>query len=506
MLLDSALIHTLQSIAGPKNVYAQTSLTLTYEQDAGTIAGRPDAVVLLTGPEQVAPLVHCLSEAGAPIVAWGAGTGLTGGAVAARGGVVVSFAALRDIVALDPAGRQAVVEPGVINEQLDWAAAEHGLAYPPDPASGRASTIGGNIAENAGGPRCMKYGVTGNYVLGLEVVLADGSACSFGGPAFDYPEPHLLDVLIGSEGTLALITAARVRLVARPQAACTLMAAFKTPEQAGAVVSEIVRSGLRPASLELLDGIMYGLVERYTQMGLPPGAGALLVGDVEGYAEGLADKVRQLEAIARKYDPLLLRVATDDAERQAIWYARKSASAATALMAPNDYAMDVAIPRSRLPEAFREISRLGVEAGFPVGYLAHAGDGNIHPEILCDLGRAEELERVHALHDRITEFIVGMGGSISGEHGIGLEKQRHLPLMYGPDELATMRDVKEVFDPQGLLNPGKIFSTERPLSSPQPPSLPCEGRERGVTPPREWRLREVTSPFPGREGGGGGGG
>ena len=261
--------------------------------------------------------------------------------------------------------------------------------------------------------------MTANYVLGLETVLADGSLVDWGGPALDVPQLNFLDLLVGCEGTLALMTKARLRLVPQPEAVGTMMAAFKSPEQAGQAVSAIIRSGLRPAALEMMDGLLYSSVERYAHMDLPPGAGALLIADVEGYPESLASKVRTLEETARPYDPLVVRLATSEAEREAIWYARKSAFAATALIAPDDCSMDVVVPRSRLPEAFREISQMGHHAGYQVGYLAHAGDGNIHPEIFCDLREPHALERVHKLHDQIIRYIVGIGGSISGEHGVG---------------------------------------------------------------------------------------
>ncbi len=471
MALSDAARSALGAIVGAANLYTDLAALLTYGRDAGLERGRPDAVALPADAEQVAALVRWAAAQRVPVIGWGAGTGQTGGAVAAHGGLVIAFAAMRRILDLDAADRQAVVEPGVVTSHLDRAARGHGLIYPPDPASDRASSIGGNLAENAGGPRCCKYGVTAHYVLGLRTVLADGRAVAWGGSSLDVPEINFMDVLVGSEGTLALITAARLRLAPRPEAVGTMMASFRSPEQAGKAVSAVIRRGLRPAALEMLDGLLYSSVERSAHMNLAPGAGALLIADVEGAPESLAGKVRALEEAVRPFDPLEVRLATGEAEREAIWYARKSAFAATAWIAPDDCSMDVVVPRSRLPEAFRDIAEMGQAAGYRVGYLAHAGDGNIHPEIFCDLAEPGALERVHALQDRIIRYIVDLGGSISGEHGVGLEKRRHLGLMYGPDELRAMLDVKAVLDPHGLLNPGKIF----PEPAGEPPAPPAAG-------------------------------
>ena len=462
MALSDPARAALREIVGADAVHTDLAALLTYSRDAGLVRGRPEAVVLPVSAEQVSALVRWAAGQGMPVTGWGAGTGQTGGAVAVHGGLVIAFANMRRLLDLDAEGRQALVEPGIITAHLDRAARDQGLIYPPDPASDRASSIGGNVAENAGGPRCCKYGVTSHYVLGLTTVLADGSLVDWGGPALDTPEINFLDVLVGSEGTLALTTAARLRLMPRPEAVGTMMASFRSPEQAGQAVSAIIRSGLRPAALELLDGLLYSSVERSAHMNLAPGAGALLIADVEGFSDSLASNVRRLEEAVRPFDPLEVRLATSETEREAIWYARKSAFAATAWIAPDDCSMDVVVPRSRLPETFRKISQMGHHAGYQVGYLAHAGDGNIHPEIFCDLGEPGALERVHELQDQIIRYIVGIGGSISGEHGVGLEKQRHLGLMYGPDELRAMLDVKAVFDPQDRLNPGKIFPAMLP--------------------------------------------
>jgi glycolate oxidase subunit GlcD len=490
MALSDPARAALREIVGADAVHTDLAALLTYSRDAGLVRGRPEAVVLPVSAEQVSALVRWAAGQGMPVTGWGAGTGQTGGAVAVHGGLVIAFANMRRLLDLDAEGRQALVEPGIITAHLDRAARDQGLIYPPDPASDRASSIGGNVAENAGGPRCCKYGVTSHYVLGLTTVLADGSVVDWGGPALDTPEINFLDVLVGSEGTLALTTAARLRLMPRPEAVGTMMASFRSPEQAGQAVSAIIRSGLRPAALELLDGLLYSSVERSAHMNLAPGAGALLIADVEGFPDSLASNVRRLEEAVRPFDPLEVRLATSETEREAIWYARKSAFAATAWIAPDDCSMDVVVPRSRLPETFRKISQMGHHAGYQVGYLAHAGDGNIHPEIFCDLGEPGALARVHELQDQIIRYIVGIGGSISGEHGVGLEKQRHLGLMYGPDELRAMLEVKTVFDPQDRLNPGKIFPAMLP-ATPAPAALGSHDLDTPLRPTSVRELQEI---------------
>lgn len=473
MALGEKQVAELVAIAGADAVHADTVALLAYGRDASVERGRPDAVVLPQSAEQTAALVRWTAGQGLPVVGWGAGTGQTGGAIAHRGGLILAFRNMRRILDLDAEGGQVLTEPGIITSHLDRAVRECGLLYPPDPASDRASSIGGNLAENAGGPRCCKYGVTAHYVLGLDAVLPGGERVTFGGAAADIPEPNFLDVLVGSEGTLALVTAARLRLVRRAEAAGTLMASFASPEAAAQAVTAIIRRGLRPAALEMLDRLLCECVMRSGAMTLAPGAGALLIAEVEGYGESLPGKLAQMEEAVRAFAPLDVRLAASEAEREAIWYARKSAFAATAWIAPDDVSMDVVVPRSHLPAAFRDISEMGAAAGFQVGYVAHAGDGNIHPEIFCDLHAAGALERVHALQNDIVRYVIALGGSFTGEHGVGLEKRRHMAEMYGPDELAAMRDVKAVFDPADRMNPGKIFPEPAPIPS-APPVAPRE--------------------------------
>ncbi len=490
MALSDPARAALREIAGADAVHTDLAALLTYSRDAGLVRGRPEAVVLPANAEQVAALVRWAAGQGMPVTGWGAGTGQTGGAVAAQGGLVIAFANMRRILDLDAEGRQALVEPGIITAHLDRAARDQGLIYPPDPASDRASSIGGNVAENAGGPRCCKYGVTSHYVLGLKTVLADGSPADWGGPALDTPEINFLDVLVGSEGTLALTTAARLRLVPRPEAVGTMMASFRSPEQAGQAVSAIIRSGLRPAALEMLDGLLYSSVERSAHMNLAPGAGALLIADVEGFPTAWRARC------AGWRRPCDRSTHWRCAWRPARPSVRPSGTRGRARLPPRPGSRPMiarwtsSYPARACPKPSARSRRWASHAGYQVGYLAHAGDGNIHPEIFCDLREPGALERVHELQDQIIRYIVGIGGSISGEHGVGLEKQRHLGLMYGPDELRAMLDVKAVFDPQGRLNPGKIFPEMLPAES-APAALGSHDLDTPLRPTSVPELQEI---------------
>jgi glycolate oxidase subunit GlcD len=457
-MLKEGKLESLEGLLSRGQVFTDPATLMTYEIDAGVDRGMPEGLVFPQSAEDVVQLVRWAKEQNIPLIARGAGTGLSGGAVADRGGIIVEFSRMNHILDLDQAGRSAVLEPAVVNLVLDERVRAQGLYFPPDPASQRASTIGGNVAENSGGPHCFKYGVTSNYVTGLDVVLADGRSMRIGGRALDYPAYDLCGLLTGSEGTLALITAIHVRLVRNPPGVKTMMVAFDSLEQAGAAVSAIISAGLVPATMEMMDRNMVGIVEAYVHAGLPTNAGAVLIIEVDGYPASLEGQIQEVSHLLQTHGGYGLRIAANAEERDKIWYARKSAAGALSRLAPAHYLVDITVPRSRLAETLAEVDKICARYGLRSGHVFHAGDGNLHPLILIMDPQDEKLvEMVHHAGREIVELGISKDGSITGEHGVGIEKRQYMPLMFSEVELATMWDVKQIFDPRGLLNPGKIF-------------------------------------------------
>jgi D-lactate dehydrogenase (cytochrome) len=458
MVLREDQLRSLQTLLPRGQVFTDRASLISYEVDAGMDRGVPEGVVFPRSAEEVARIVRWAAEHAIPLIARGAGTGLSGGAVAERGGIIVEFSHMQRILDIDVHGRSAVVEPAVINLALDEQVKTKGLYFPPDPASQRASTIGGNVAENSGGPHCFKYGVTSNYVIGLDVVLADGRRVRVGGHALDYPEYDLCGLLTGSEGMLALITAITVRLVRNPPAVKTLLAVFDSVEQAGKGVSAIIAAGLVPATMEMMDQKIIQIVEPFAHAGLPTEAQAILIIDVDGYPTSLDRQVEDVTQLLQTHGARDLRISSSAEERNQIWFARKSAAGAIARLAPAYYTVDITVPRSRLTEALFEVNQVCDRYGLRVGYVFHAGDGNLHPLILIpDPEDRDLLERVHSAGREVVEIAVSKGGSLSGEHGVGIEKRQYMSLMFNDAELAAMWDVKEIFDPGNVLNPGKVF-------------------------------------------------
>jgi D-lactate dehydrogenase (cytochrome) len=441
---------------------------IPYELDGSLGHGTPEAVALPSSQEQVISVMRWASEHGVPLVARGAGTGLSGGAVATRGGLILSFARMKRIVEIDEAGRSIVIEPGIVHQVLDEFVKTFGLYYPPDPASGRSATLGGNLAENAGGPHCFKYGVTTNYVTGLNVVLADGRVIRTGGRAYDYPEYDLTGLMVGSEGTLGVITQASLRLMRNIPGVKTLMVVFDSVEQAGEAVSEVISRGLVPGTLEMMDRNMIGIVEAFAHAGLPTDAEALLIIEADGYPASLEPQMDEIIKVMEELKAREWRLAKTAAERDQIWFARKSAFGAIAQISPSYYIVDGTVRRSALAEALRGINRVCAQHDLRVGYVFHAGDGNLHPLLLFDPADADMLRRVLEAGHEIMELCVGMGGTITGEHGVGSEKRKYMPLMFNSDELRAMAEVKEVFDHRYLVNPGKILPDEIPTGGPSP--------------------------------------
>jgi glycolate oxidase subunit GlcD len=457
--LAKPLLADLRRIVGRDAVIADPERLLVYESDGLTSYRYPPrAVVLPVDTEQTAGVLRRLAAAGAPVVPRGAGTGLSGGALALHGAVVVGTARMNRILSIDPESRLARVQPGVINASLTAAARAHGLYYAPDPSSQSACTLGGNVAENSGGPHCLKYGVTSRYVTGLTVVLQDGEVLEIGGAERDPPGYDLVGVMVGSEGCFAMVTEIEARLLPLPEGVETLLAIFDAIEDAGRAVTDIIATGLLPAALEIIDRETIRAVEASIfAAGYPLDAGAALVVEFDGTRAGLEQEAELAAEACRRAGGHDIRRARDEGERAAIWKGRKKAFGAMGRIAPDLLVQDATVPRTRLPEVLGRISEIGRRYRLTVANVFHAGDGNLHPNILFDRQDADELARVEAASREIMKACVEVGGTITGEHGVGVDKRAYMPLVHSPDELSAMAGVKAVFDPSGLLNPDKVI-------------------------------------------------
>jgi glycolate dehydrogenase FAD-linked subunit len=452
------LIADLERAVGAGAVISERARMRTYECD-GLTGHRaiPQAVVLPRTTAEVQAAVRVCHERGIPFVARGAGTGLSGGAVPVAEGIVIGLARMNRILDVDVPNRRVRLQPGVANLDVSRAVAPHGLYYAPDPSSQQVCTIGGNVAENSGGAHCLKYGFTTNHILELEVVLADGEVVRIdrGG------ELDLLGGFVGSEGTLGIATEIVVSVLPGPQRVDTLLAAFETTDAAGEVVSAVIAAGIVPAAIEMMDALTIRAAEAAVGAGLPLEAGAVLLVELDGpeaEVEVATARVRECCAAGLATE---VRVAATEAERAAFWRGRKAAFAAMGRVSPDYYVQDGVVPRTRLPETLRRIGELSREHGLEVGNVFHAGDGNLHPLVLYDGSVAGEAERAEELASAILKACVDAGGSLTGEHGIGLDKACHMPLMYSADDMATMLRLRTAFDPRGLCNPGKAFPTPR---------------------------------------------
>ncbi len=454
---------------GDEGVLWRGSELLPYDAD-GMVLEKfwPDLVVLPTDRAAVAHVLRYASRHGLPVTTRGAGTGLAGGCLAESGGLVLCLARLRRILEIDPLDRLAVVEPGVVNLDLSAAAAAHGLAFAPDPSSQMASTLGGNFSTNAGGPHCLKHGQTHRHVLGATLVLGDGTSLRVGDGRPDGPAREILAAAIGAEGTLAVATELILRLQRRPQSVRTFLAVFASVEEASAAVSDVIASGIVPAALEMLDRLTIEAVEQYVHLGLPPGSGAALLVELEGPEAGMERRAGEIRERCEERGAWSFREAQDDAERALLWKGRKTAFGAMGRLASGFYIMDGVVPRTRLPEVLRRTEEIAARHGVRVANVFHAGDGNLHPNVLFDVDDADQVERGLAASEEILRACVELGGSLTGEHGVGLEKREYMPLLFAPEDLAAMRRIKELFDPRGLLNPHKIFPTGQPPWRPGP--------------------------------------
>ena len=452
------LVAELERAIGADAVISEPAQVRTYECDGLTgHRATPQAVVLPRTTADVQAAVRVCHDRGIPFVARGAGTGLSGGAVPIAEGIVIGLARMNAILEVDVPNRRVRVQPGVANLDVTRAVASHGLYYAPDPSSQQVCTIGGNVAENSGGAHCLKYGFTTNHVLELELVLADGELVRIDRAG----ELDLLGAFVGSEGTLGIATEVVVGVLPRPQRVETLLAAFTSTDTAGEVVSAVIAAGIVPAAIEMMDSLTIRAAEAAVGAGLPLDAGAVLLIELDGPAaevEVALERVRGCCAVGLATE---VRVAATEAERMAFWRGRKAAFAAMGRISPDYYVQDGVVPRTRLPETLRRIGDLSRTHGLEVANVFHAGDGNLHPLVLYDGAVAGESERAAERASAILEACVDAGGSLTGEHGIGLDKACQMPLMYSADDLATMLRLRSAFDPDGLCNPGKAFPTPR---------------------------------------------
>jgi glycolate oxidase len=452
----------LAAVVGPEGVLAEPDELLVYESDGLTIfRHQADLVVFPRSTAEVAACVKLAQAEGLPFVARGAGTGLAGGCLPLEGGLVIALTRMTRILEIDYANQLAVVEPGLVNLHLSQALAPAGFYYAPDPSSQLACTLGGNVANNSGGPHTLKYGVTTNHVLALEVVLPDGEVVWLGSRVRDPQGYDLVGLFVGSEGTFGIATKAVVRIVRRPEAVRTLLAVFDELDQASGTVAAITARGLTPAALEMIDALTIQAVEDAYGAGYPRDAAAALLIELDGVAAGLDEEAAAVEAACRDHGAREVRVARGEVERQLLWKGRKAAFGAYGRISPAYFVMDGVIPRTRLPEVLRRIAAIAAAHGLRVANVFHAGDGNLHPNLLYDPARPGEVERVLAAGAAIMRACVEAGGSISGEHGIGLEKRDFMAWIFSEADLDAMAAVKAVFNPTGRCNPGKVFPTQR---------------------------------------------
>jgi glycolate oxidase len=453
----AGVVRALSNVLGERYVlHSPYDLTL-YEYDASIDRGKPDIVVLPATTEDVAQIVKIAARYRVPVIPRGAGTGLSGGAIPIYGGIVLVFTRMNRVLEIDYTNLRAVVQPGLVNLHLSTALSAQGFYYVPDPSSQRSCTIGGNVGENAGGPHTLIYGVTTNHVLGLEIVTPEGKIVEVGGWTNDTPGYDLTGLLIGSEGTLCIVTRIIVRIVPLPEAVKTMVAVFDTMDDASNTVSEIIASGVIPAAIEMMDQVILQAVEADTHAGYPMDAAAVLLMETEGVRECVAEQIEQIVSICHKHHARVVRIAANEAERQLLWAGRKNAFGAVGRISPEFYVQDGVVPRTKLPYVLRRVSEICNQYGLRVGNVFHAGDGNLHPLILFDTQIPGEVERVRQAGREILEVCAEVGGTITGEHGVGIEKQEEMALIFSDLDLRVMQQVRNAWNPDQLFNPGKLF-------------------------------------------------
>lgn len=455
------IIERLERAVGADAVKHRPVDLMVYEYD-GSVDGAVDtaapmAAVLPTTTEQVADVVRIAKEAGVPIVARGAGTGLSGGAVAQQGGIIVSLTRMDGILEVDPIDRVAMVQPGVINLELSQHVYDRGMFFAPDPSSQKASTIGGNIAENAGGPHCLKYGVTTNHILGLEVVLPDGKVIWLDSAQDGYGGLDLTAAVVGSEGMFGIVTRALVRLTPLPQSVRVMLAAFGSMEDAALAVTNIIATGNLPASLEMMDHLTIQAVEPMYHAGYPMDAAAVLLIEVDGHPLDVDEMSADVRLVCEQAGTTLFKEASDPVQQELLWKGRKMSLASMGRIAPNYYLHDAVVPRSQLVTTLGRVDDISRDYRLPIANVFHAGDGNLHPLMLFDRRERGAIERVLEASHAIVESCISLGGTLSGEHGIGSEKRDFMPLIYNEDDLRAMAGLKHAFDPEARFNPQKVL-------------------------------------------------
>ena len=460
-MIPAAARQKLIDLLGPRGYLDRAEDLALYEYDGSVEKGRPEMVVFPRSTEDVASIVRITGEFGVPIVGRGAGTGLSGGAIPRAGGVIVAFARMNRILEIDLENECALLEPGVVNLDVTLAVQPHGYFYAPDPSSQRACTMGGNVAENAGGPHTLAYGVTTNHVLGLEFVLADGTVAATGGKEAGMPGYDLTGLLTGSEGTMALVTKVIVRLMPKPEMVKTILAIYGDVEDCGNTVAEITARSIVPVAVEMLDGVMLRMVEEATHAGYPMDAAAVLLIELEGMRETVEEQVEQIREVCGACRAREVRVAKTAEERDLLWKGRKNAFGAVGRVSPFYYVQDGVVPRTQIAPTLRVIGEVGAKYGLTISNIFHAGDGNMHPIILFDARKPGDLDKARAAGAEILEYCLSVGGSITGEHGVGMEKNEMMPRQFKPATLAMMGAFKRLFDPENRLNPGKMLPTGR---------------------------------------------
>ena len=451
------LLQRLEAIVGSENVlYSDMDLEL-YSYDASLDRARPDAVVLPASTGEVSRVVALAHEEKIPVIGRGSGTNLTGGTVPVRGGIVIHFSKMNRILEVDIPNRTATVEPGVITLDLQNLVAKKGFIYAPDPASQKVSTLGGNFGENSGGPHCLKYGVTTNHILGAEIVLDDGTVTWIGGKSQDNPGYDLAGLLVGSEGTLGIATKMILRLIRAPEAVKTMLAIYDSIEDGANTVSAIIAEGIVPATLEMMDNKVIQAVEASVHAGYPIDAAAVLIIELDGMRDGMERQSDKIVEICKRHNVREIRVAKDDAERANLWAGRKGAFGAVARLRPSYLCCDGTVPRTRIPEALALVMEVGKKYDLPIGNVFHAGDGNLHPLIMFDERDPDEKARVLEAGSEILKICADLGGTISGEHGVGLEKLKETRFIFCEPDLEFERQIKMAFDPDEILNPGKMI-------------------------------------------------
>ncbi len=451
------LIDRLKTIVGPEYVLnSEMDLTL-YGYDASLEKGKPDVVVLPKSTEEVSGVVGLAHKEKIPVIGRGSGTNLSGGTIPVKGGIVIHFSRMNRILEIDIPNRTVTVEPGVITLDLQTLLLKQGMVYAPDPASQKVSTLGGNFGENSGGPHCLKYGVTTNHILGAELVLHDGSVIQTGGKSQDNPGYDLTGILVGSEGTLGIVTKMILKLIPAPEAVKTMLAIYDSIEDASNTVSAIIAEGIVPATLEMMDNLVLKAVEDSVHAGYPLDAAAVLIIELDGMLDGMDRQAGKIQEICERNKVREVRLAKSDAERAELWAGRKGAFGAVARLRPSYLVCDGTVPRTKLPEVLEKVIEIGKKYDLPIGNVFHAGDGNLHPLILFDERNKEDLAKVHKAGAEILKICADVGGTISGEHGIGTEKLQQMSFVFTASDIDFMRQIKKAFDPQDMWNPGKVL-------------------------------------------------